>query len=523
MPRASRVGTVALLVLVMAFCLGCPGQSAGRRGTTVLYASGADLQSINPLLAVHPLAKAVQKHILLMTLASYDTAFRVVPRLAAWEWNERRDAMLFSMRRDVFWHDGVQTTARDVVFTLDMARNTNVGYPRIRDLTGIRDVVSVDSFSVRVTFSRRQPTFPDVFTDLAILPAHHFDGIAPAGIRSAPFNRTPVGNGPFRFVEHRTNQRWVFERSDVLPRPLGRPMVDRFIVVIVDEATTKLAALTSGELDFAGISPAHASFVRADTRLHVIDYPIQFVYALVWNVRRRPFDDVRVRQALTMALDRPLLVDAFLYGFGTTADGPVSPNHPWYLPLEPTRVDRNRAASILDEAGMTPDQDGVRLRIDLLTVQGDAALEQMVQAQLAAIGVEVRIRQLELSTFLARAQSADRDFDVLALGIPGDFSLGYIQAMFDGTDPGPLAYPGFRDARLDGAFRRIRGAETAEALRRGWHDVQRLLAETHPTTWLYHARGLQGASRRIVNTQIDLRGELATIADWRFVDEETER
>ncbi len=494
----------------------CAADVADRRGQTVLYASGADLQSINPLLTVHPLAKAVQKHVLFVTLAAYDSALRPVPRLATWEWSNDRRAITFTLRRDVFWHDGVQTSAEDVRVTVELARDAQVGYPRARDLAGITEVTPVDSFTVRVRFARAQPTFPDVLTDLAMLPAHHFDGVLPSEVRSAPFNQSPVGNGPFRFVEHRTNQRWVFERAPQFPADLGPPEVERFVVVIVDEATTKLAALTSGELDFAGISPAHASFVRADERLQVIDYPIQFVYALVWNLRRHPFRDPRVREALTSALDRQLLVEAFLYGFGTAAEGPVSPEHPWYLPLQSIPFDRLEAARLLDEAGLTPDASGTRLQFDLLTVEGDAALEQMIQAQLAAVGVAVRIRQLELSTFLARAQAPERDFDAIAVGIPGDLSLGYVQAMFESVDPGPLAYAGYVNDRFDRALERVRQAETARAVRDAWHDAQRVLAETRPATWLYHARGLQGATRRIRGAEIDLRGELANIAEWRF-------
>jgi hypothetical protein len=135
---------------------------------------------------------------------------------------------------------------------------------------------------------------------------------------------------------------------------------------------------------------------------------------------------------------------------------------------------------------------------------------------LREIGVAVRIRQLELTSFLARAQAPERDFDALVTGIPGDFSLGYVAAMFPADDPGPLAYSGYTNDELAAALLWTGQAETAADLRAAWGEVQRILARELPTTWLYHARGLQGANRRIGNVVVDLRGELASIADWRW-------
>ncbi len=128
----------------------------------------------------------------------------------------------------------------------------------------------------------------------------------------------------------------------------------------------------------------------------------------------------------------------------------------------------------------------------------------------------MRLRQLELASFLARAQASERDFDALVTGIPGDRSLGYVAAMFGGRDPGPTAYPGYRSAPFDAALERAGRATTEAGLHAAWRDAQRVLARDHPTTWLYHARGVQGANRRVVAPAPDLRGELADIAAWRI-------
>lgn len=506
---------------------GCAVESPERLGT-VLYASGADLQSINPLIAVHPLAKQVQNHVLFLTLAEYDSGFAPRPRLAGWDWSPDRSRLTFHLRRDVTWHDGVPTTAFDVVWTLEAARQRDTGYPRARDLDGIRAVSAVDSFTVEVRFLRPPPAFPDVFTDLAILPAHQFAGVDPANLRTHPFNRAPVGNGPFRFVEYRPNQRWIFERAEGFPEGLVPPRFDRFVVAIVDEAATKLAALTSGELDFAGVNPAHAAFVNSDPALEIVDYPVLFAVALVWNLRRPPFDSRAVRQALTAALDRRLLVEAYLFGYGAVADGPVAPGHPWYEPVPGVPFDPDGAARQLDEAGWVMGTDGVRVRegrrleIELLAVtSGDNALEQLIQAQLAGVGVAVRLRPLELSTFLDVAQSDARDFDALVVGVPGDPTLGHVIAMFDGAG-GPVAYPGYQNPAFDAAVSAARAAASPEEAERAWRGAQRILARDLPTTWLYHSRGVQGKRRRVRAAPPDLRGELARLREWTIEGKERE-
>lgn len=509
-----RLASSGLLLLAA----GCASRDADRG--TVLYASGADLQSINPLVAVHPLAKQVQNHVLFMTVAVRDEAFTPRPRLAEWTWNADRTALDLRLRHDVRWHDGRLTTADDVRWTLDRARDPAVAYPRAGELRSLESVTVSDSFTVTLRFARPQPVFPDVLTDLAVLPAHLLADVPAARIREAPFNRSPVGNGPFRFVEYRPNQRWVFERWSGFPEDLGVPGIGRLVVVVVDEPATKLAALTSGELDFAGVSPAHTAFVRDNPGLRVVDYPVALAYGVVFNLRREPFGDPLVRRALSRAIDRRAVIEGYLYGFGEPAGGPVHPNHPWYVATPAVPYDPGLAGSLLDQAGWARDaagarvRDGRRLTFDLLTVgSGDLALEQLLAAQWRAIGVEVRIRRVELATFLAVAQGPERDFDALVTGIPGVPSLGHVAALYDGD--GPLAYAGYRDPDLDVAFRAVEAAETEAALVRAWAEVQRRLAAAEPSAWLYHARGVQGATRRLAHVAIDLRGELAGVTAWR--------
>lgn len=469
-------GLLTLTVLLSA----CVGDRAARRGSTVLFAYGADLETMNSLVTRSPLPRQVERYALLTTLARYDSALQPEPYLArSWTWSADHRTLTFALHTDVRWDDGVPTTAQDVAWTLDAARDSATGYPRYADLAGIEAVRAADDSTVVIAWSRAPQAFPDVLTDLAILPAHLLKTVPHGEQRAATWNTRPVGNGPFRFVSFEHNRRWIFDANPDFPASLGGPpKLSRFIVVTVDEPTAKLAALVGGELDFAGVTAIHVPFVRKDPRLAVLEYPLILPYGLVLNTRRPPFDDARVRLALALAIDRRAIIDGVLFGFGRVADGPVPPELPGYVPLPSLPFAPDSARRLL--GGHCPP-------FDIITVgSGEAAVEQLIQANLAAVGCRVGIRQYELATFNGMVYRR-HDFTAAVMSIPGDPGLSYVNTIGDLTGLPLPEDPG---------------------------AAQRILAESHPVVWLYHARGVNGMNRRVRGVRMDARGELPTLASW---------
>jgi len=518
--RASTVRRV-LLALAIGAAAGC-GASATPIDT-VVYASGADLESGNPLITIHPLARQVQRYMLFVTLAKYDSALEPEPYFARhWTWSVDRRSLTFSLAAGLAWQDGRPTTSRDVAFTIDAARDPRTGYPRYADLADITNVETPNDTTVTLHFGRAQPEFPLVLCELPIVPAHLLASVPRSDMRRAAFDTMPVGNGPFRFVERRPGERWVFARNDAFPAALGGPPnIRRFVVAIVDEPSTKFAGLVSGELDVAGISPAMAGLVRRDPSLRVLEYPEMVSYGIIFDVARPPFDDARVRRAVGLAIDRHRIAQAALYGFATPTAGPVPAEHPYAAP-DTAVLDTARADSLLDQAGWHRTTTGFRWRagvplaFSLLTVgSGDNAVEQLLQSDMAAVGIRVEIRQRELASFLQAARARPPRFDALITGIPGDLSLAYLSAMYDSHQAGgALDYGDYHSPVLDSLLSAARDAPDAQQARRAWLAVQADLARNAPAVWIYDARGVQGVSRRLHGIQMDLRGELVTVHDW---------
>lgn len=519
----SRRGTASILALVLVGTLAVCGGPV-RPADVVVFASGTDLESANPLVTIHPLARQVQRYVLFVTLARYDSAFRPQPYFArSWRWSADRRTLDMVLHGGLRWSDGVESTARDVVFTLEAARDPRVGYPRAADLAVVDRVAATSDTTVRLVFSRPQRDLPAVLCELPIVPWHVLHTVRPSDMRRAAFGTNPVGNGPFRFVDRVPGQRWTFARNEGFPAEMGGPpRIRELVITVVDEPTTKFAGLASGDLDFAGISPTMAALARRDPTIRVLSYPVLFSTALMFNVHRPPFDDVRVRQAVDLSIDRGRIVSAALAGYGTPASGPVPPESPLAWTRNPTEMhDTARADSLLDAAGWRRGAGGWRSRdgdlsVELLTVgSGDNAVEQLVQSDLGRRGIRVGIRQLELAAFLAQARAPVKTFDMLVTGVAGDLSLAYLRALYDSRQRGGvLDYGDFHSAALDVLFDRAGAATTEEASRAAWVAVQQELARDAPAAWIYHSRGVQGVSARMRDVAMDLRGELPTVSRW---------
>ncbi len=517
-----RLRIAPLLFQIAIACIVSACEAPTRDPGTVVMASGTDLESGNPLVTVHPLSRQIQRHALFVTLVRLDSAYQPTPYYARrWSWNDAHRILTFVLDAGLRWHDGAPTSAADARFTINAARNPLLGSPRAGELAAIDSVTARSDTELMVYFRDSMPTLPTIFAELPIVPMHVLDTVPLNQWRTHAFAASPIGNGPFRFLDRAVGRRWRFVRNASFPVSMGGPpKLSQIVVAVVDESATKFAGLVSGELDVAGVSPNMAALVQRDPTLVLMTPPSLFSTVLAFNTMRAPFRDARVRRAVSMAINRVQLVRAAVAGFATPAGGAI----PLGLPFQSTRAEPPNPAdadALLDSAGWKRDtrgqraRDGSPLAVTLLSVgSGDQAVEQLIQADLRARGVAVTIKIVELATFLTTLRAKEKLFDFALTGIPGDIALGNLSAMFMSSQRnGALDYTGFHTVLLDGALRVAQKATAVNASDK-WQQVDIMLRDSMPVAWLFHARGVQGRSRRLEHVTMDLRGELVSIAQW---------
>lgn len=527
----AAVKLCALCVFAVSFvACGDREGARARAGGTVVVGMRTDFGGINPVTNTDQYTDELIKYALFTPLVQYDDRLQVRPYLAE-SWELLGDSgVVFRLRRDVRWHDGRPVSAQDVKFTFDLAKDpATASLVGSAYLTEVSDADIVDEHTIRFRFARPHAQALEDFW-WAPLPKHLLEGVPPAQLRNADYNRRPVGSGPFRFVEWRAGERLVLERNASFPRALGGPPdLERVVFRVIGEASTMLTELMTGGVQVdVPVVPDQARRIQTSPDLTLFDFPGRTVYYIGWNNRRPPFTRTPVRRALTLAIDRQQIIDALLFGYGAPALGTIPPWHPLYpRETQPSAHDPHEAARLLDVEGWRDrNGDGVRedaagrpLRFTLLT--GDAQLNravvEVIQEQLRRVGVDVRIQILEFQTFLAQHKS--RDFDaVFHNWVLDNFQVASAPAALLHSKWADVPLSANRssvaDPRLDALIDRGAGTVDAGQARAVWGELTQLLQQEQPLTFMFWLNELAAARNELGGVRMDPRGELLTIAEW---------
>ena len=402
----------------------------------------------------------------------------------------------YRLRTDVLFHDGTPLTAHDVAFTYGLFIHPDFTGPRASWFRSLARVEAVDDYTVQFTLSEPDVRFATLVT-FGILPRHLFGHIP---VTELPNYRAynvdhPIGAGPFKFSSWSRGQSLVLEAFDGYYG--GRPYVDRVTFRFVSNESAAVLLLETGEVHHALVPLSEVATVERLQNV-MLSGALQLNYEYIgWNLRKPLFADRRVRQALTHAIDRQAIVDTVLEGHAEVAHSPSSPLFTWAhsddVPKFP--YDPERAKALLAEAGWLagPDgllrQNGKTFSFELLSNEGNATrrdVSTIVQQYLRAVGIDVRVVQLEWGTFLGRIDEPPWDYDAFVIGqtldADPDPSLNWHSRSINlgGND---VAFQDPRvDDLLDRSARLLDRDERAAALKEVW----RILAEEQPYTFLYY-------------------------------------
>jgi len=441
---------------------------------------------------------------------------------------EHNPIVVFTLRPNVKFHDGHIFDACDVKFTYEAIMNPRNLSPRVADYEPVKEVVVVDPLTVRIVYKRLYS--PALGTwGMGILPEHLLNDKAlrheafRAGkdpekfsIRQSSFNRNPIGCGPFVFREWKSDQYIILDRFDGYWE--GPPNYKRYIYRIIPDLLTQEMEFYAGTVDSYGVQPHQVQRLQNDPKYQSFSGP-SFGYTYIgYNMRREPFNDPRVRRALSMAIDVDKIIEYVLHGQGERITGPFVKQTDYYNhTIKPVPYDPEGALKLLQEAGWSRNEegwlerDGKRFQFTLITNSGNdlrKAILTIAQDRWKQIGIDVRTDLLEWAVFIQeRVDKAD--FDALILG----WSMGIEPDLYQiwhssQTSPYQLNFVGFKNPQADNLIIKIRQEYNHERQVAYCHQLHEIIAREQPYTFLYVTKWTAVLDKKIVIKETDSKGNV---------------
>jgi ABC-type transport system substrate-binding protein len=436
-------------------------------------------------------------------LVEFDEEMHLTPQLAT-SWTVSADGLTwtFKLRTGHRFHDGVPVNADAVKKSLDRL----VAGGRLRNwFTMITRVTAVDEGTVTVTTDRPFLFLPQ---RLATPPGSIVHPAAPPFTQSHQYGASPVGSGPFRFKEWVRGQRIVLEKNPNhwLAR---RSNVDQIEFRFLPDDAGRAIALETGEIDFAlPIPPQEAERLKRNAQISVLNLPSLRWFGLYPNLAKKPFSDVRVRHAITHAIDKDAIVRTAMAGYAKAADSPLPPGVWSYKSFK--RFDHNpqRARQLLTEAGY-PNGFATTMWVPIGTYPNAQQVSEAVAAMLGQVGIRVRLETMEAGRWIVLLRSKGPDESTLEMSYYGfgtwtgepDYALGLLfhSQQFAPAGSNRQFYNNPKvDALLDV------GRRTVDERQRRliYESIQDTIWQDQPWQYLFYGNQVMGARRAVRDVQV---------------------
>ena len=501
---------VVSLFIVICFSLGCgkgkeedflppgakcpPLKGQPAYGDLLIQGSIGDASNLIPMLASDSASHGISG-LIFNGLLKYDQNLNLVGDLAeSWEVSKDGLTITFKLRKGVKWQDGQEFTAEDIMFGFQTIINPNTRTAYAGDYQEVKEAMVVDRYTFRVIYKRPFAPGLSSWGSLVVLPKHLLAG---KDINTTAFGRNPIGTGPYIFKEWKTGEKIALRANPDYFE--GRPYIDGFIYRIVPDPATMFLELQAGGLDFMGLTPLQYTR-QTDTykmRRDFCKYKyLAFAYTyLGYNLRDWKFQDQRVRQAITYAINKEELIEGVLLGLGLVATGPYKPDTIWYNPnVRKYPYDVEKAKELLSKAGWTLGNNGILhkdgrpFEFSILTNQGNetrAKCAEIIQRRLKMIGIQVKIRTVEWAAFINEFIDK-KNFEAVILG----WTLGQDPDIYDiwhssKVGPKELNFISYKNVEVDNLLGKGRYTFDQKVRKACYDRIQEILAEDQPYTFLY--------------------------------------
>jgi len=529
--KIKRLTTGCYIILVLglfSFISGCQkkngsnhalsGKAAGNpvNGDWVVRNLGSDPQTLNPVTASEMNSSYVN-NLIFDPLLDVDKDANYIPRVAkSWDISKDNKVITFHLRDDVKFHDGVPLTSEDVKYTYDKIMDPkSLAENKRGDFEYVSKVETPDKYTVKVTYKKPFASALESW-GISVIPKHIY---LKEDFLKSKYNRAPIGSGPYIFEKWDSNQVIILKAN---PNYWGgRPHLDKIVFKMIPDHTVSFNSLLKEDLDVDGVMPIQwvnmTNTPEFKNKLDKLQYYTRSYYYIGWNSDgSNPFfNDKKVRQAMTYAMNRQQILDKIFYGLGEICTGPFYPKSWAYdSTVKAYPFDLNKARQLLDEAGWKDtNNDGIRekngkkFEFTFLYPSASKISEQMAsiyQEDLKKIGVKMNVRKMEWVTFLELVHK--RDFQACTMGWslsidPDPYMIWHSSQRKDG-----LNYVGFNNPEADKLMEEARSMFDVKERAKRYHRLHQIINDEQPYTFLFYSPALVAVNKRFQGVEASPQG-----------------
>lgn len=449
-------------------CLAEDTVDTGNIKDEIIFCQGNDLTTLDASIGQQERAYSISNN-MFDPLLDHDSDMNIVPCLATdYEWTDDTTLVL-TLREGVKFHDGSDMNAEDVKFTLDLINERGALFAG-----NYKECVIDSDYQVTVKLDAPNPAFISTLT----LPQA---AVVPAEYDEATFGTNPIGTGPYKLKEAMEGDYYTLERFDDY---WGEPAVTQYLTLkIVPEASQRTIMLETGEVDVAYNIPSNdIARVEENDELQIMTCPSMKIILMELNCASEgPIGDARVRKAVECAIDKQLIVDSLLYGYGTVSANIVPQAAEDYREYETNSYNPEKAKELLAEAGYA---DGVELTLWTNSDQTNTEIAQVMQSELAEVGITLNIVTQDDNTSFALMEAGE-DFDIMF-----DFwqtNSGHADYVFSGMlySTSINNYSRYKNPEFDATYEKYASTGDGEEREKLLEQLYTDMAEDTPIIGLY--------------------------------------
>ena len=478
--KALWIAGVVLTIFIL-MTLPSSGQEKPKRGGTITIGHDEDAVGLDPHLAIAFSSKHFFEHVY-TGLLRYNSKMELEPDLAT-SWEHPDDlTFIFHLRKGVKFHNGDELTSEDVKFSFDRMKDPKTGSPWKFIYDAVSSIETPDRYTVKFKLAYPYPAF------LVYLGDVRYSAVVPKKevLKRGNLQNVMIGTGPFKLAEYLPGDHATYIRNNDYYEP-GLPYLDGFTLKVIKDESSRLAAIRKGAVDLTWIKEIQlAELARKDRDITIAKtLPSRHLHFFI-NTSKGPLSHVKVRQAIASALDRQEFIDTILLGQGVFSTCIPPSTVPYALSEQDTKnlpfykQDYELSRKLLKEAGYP---DGFEFTIRTSPHSPDyVPSAQIVQSQLAKIGIKVKIEQLEWGVLLKAERSGDFE-SVIFANVWFPDPDGYIYGWLYSKSPDNMG--GFKSERIDQLLDLQRKTMDLKKRVQIWRDIQVALAEEIPIIWIY--------------------------------------